>query len=111
MGQVIKAYLGLCFLLLMGLVGIGVVAAGIEAAAARDYHADAISEIECSNFNASVISACKSQAKSKGYELKVSDMVYDAKRNQRMAEVTLSFEYAIPTLNLVSDHEIRGFAR
>ena len=24
MGQVIKAYLGLCFLLLMGLVGIGV---------------------------------------------------------------------------------------
>ena len=45
MGQVIKAYLGLCFLLLMGLVGIGVVAAGIEAAAARDYHADAISEI------------------------------------------------------------------
>lgn len=66
MGQVLKAYLGLCFLLLMGLVGIGVVAAGIEAAAARDYHADAISEIECSNFNASVISACKSQAKSKG---------------------------------------------
>ncbi len=32
MGQVLKTYLGLFFLLLMGLVGIGVVAAGMEAA-------------------------------------------------------------------------------
>ena len=62
MGQVLKTYLGLFFLLLIGLVGIGVVAAGMEAAAARDYHADVISEIECSNFNAGVIAACKSQA-------------------------------------------------
>lgn len=111
MGQVLKTYLGLFFLLLMGLVGIGIVAAGIEVSAARDYHADVISEIECSNFNAGVISACKSQAAGRGYELRVADMVYDAQRNQRMAEVVLSFEYAIPILNLVSGHEIRGFAR
>ncbi len=106
MGQVLKTYLGLFFLLLMGLVGIGVVAAG-----ARSYHADVISEIECSNFNAGVISACKSQAKNKGYELAVANMVYDAEQNQQMAEVILSYDYAIPVLNLVSGHEIRGFAR
>ncbi len=110
MGQVLKTYLGLFFLLLMGLVGIGVVAAGM-AAAARSYHADVISEIECSNFNAGVISACKSQAKNKGYELAVANMVYDAEQNQQMAEVILSYDYAIPVLNLVSGHEIRGFAR
>ena len=45
MGQVLKTYLGLFFLLLMGLVGIGVVAAGMEVSAARSYHADVISEI------------------------------------------------------------------
>lgn len=111
MGQVLKTYLGLFFLLLMGLVGIGIVAAGMEVAAARDYHADVISEIECSNFNAGVISACKSQAKSKGYDLKVTNMVYDGGLNQQMAEVILSFNYAIPVLDLVSGHEIRGFAR
>lgn len=111
MGQVLKTYLGLFFLLLMGLVGIGVVAAGMEVSAARNYHADVISEIECSNFNEGVIIACKNQAKSKGYDLAVANLVYDAERNQQMAEVVLSFEYAIPILNLVTNHEIRGFAR
>ena len=111
MGQVLKTYLGLFFLLLMGLVGIGVVAAGMEVSAARSYHADVISEIECSNFNAGVITACESQAKSRGYDLKVANLVYNAEENQQLAEVVLSFEYAIPVLSLVSDHEIRGFAR
>ena len=111
MGQVLKTYRGLFFLLLMGLVGIGVVAAGMEAAAARSYHADVISEIECSNFNPGVIAACESQAGSKGYELTVAELVYDGEQRQQMAEVMLSFEYAIPVLNLVSDHEVRGFAR
>lgn len=111
MGQVMKAYLGIFFLMLMGLVGIGVVAAGIEVNAARNYHADVVSEIECSNFNSSVIASCKQQAQNAGYQLEVADLVYDTVRNQRMAEVILSFDYAIPILNLVSNHEVRGFAR
>lgn len=111
MGQVLKAYLGIFFLLLIGLVGIGVVTAGAEVTAARNYHADVISEIECSNFNSSVMDACKSQAQAKGYQLTVADMVYDAESNQQVAEVILSFDYAIPVLNLVSNREIRGYAR
>ncbi len=111
MGQVMKTYLGIFFLMLMGLIGIGVVTAGIEVNAARNYHADVISEIECSNFNLNVVNACKIQAKNKGYQLVVTDMVYDIEKNQRMAEVVLSFQYAIPILNLISEHEVRGFAR
>lgn len=111
MGQVMKTYLGIFFLLLMGLVGIGVVAAGIEVNAARNYHADVVTEIECSNFNPSVIDVCKQQAQDSGYKLEVTDMVYDAGENKQMAEVILTFDYAIPILNLVSDHEVRGFAR
>ena len=111
MGQVMKTYLGIFFLMLMGLIGIGVVKAGIEVNAARNYHADVISEIECSNFNLNVVNACKIQAKNKGYQLVVTDMVYDIEKNQRMAEVVLSFQYAIPILNLISEHEVRGFAR
>lgn len=111
MGQVLKTYLGLFFLLVMGLVGIGIVAAGIEVTAARNYHADVISQVECSNFNAGVISACKNQAKERGYQLEVSELVYDTEENQKMAEIILFFDYSIPVLNLVSDHEVRGFAR
>ena len=111
MGQILKAYLGIFFLLIIGLVGIGVVAAGAEVSAARNYHADVIGEIECSNFNPAVVAACKSQAQESGYQLTIADMVYDAESNQQMAEVILSFEYAIPILNLVSNREIRGFAR
>lgn len=106
-----KTYLVIFFLMLMGLIGIGVVTAGIEVNAARNYHADVISEIECSNFNLNVVNACKIQAKNKGYQLVVTDMVYDIEKNQRMAEVVLSFQYAIPILNLISEHEVRGFAR
>lgn len=111
MGQIFKAYLGIFFLLIIGMVGIGVVAAGVEVTAARNYHADVIGEIECSNFNPGVIDACKNQAQENGYQLTVKDMVYDIERNQQMAEVILAFDYAIPILNLVSNREIRGFAR
>ena len=50
------------FLIVTGIVGIGVVTAGIQSANARNYHADVISEIECSNFNDAVVAACRQQA-------------------------------------------------
>ncbi len=111
MGQVIKAYVGIFFLLLVGLVGAGVIAAGAQVSAARSYHADVVGEIECSNFSPSVIEACKQQAARAGYALEVKDVVFDASLNRRMAEVILTFDYAVPVLNLVSEHEVRGFAR
>ncbi|MEY8391762.1 hypothetical protein AALA98_10365 [Lachnospiraceae bacterium 45-W7] len=111
MGQVIKTYLGMFFLLVTGMVGIGVVTAGIQSANARNYHADVISEIECSNFNESVITACRQQAQKEGYKLSVKTMVYDAWGHTKRAEVILDYEYAIPALNLVTAHQVRGFAK
>lgn len=111
MGQVIKTYLGLFFLLLTGIVGIGVVTAGIQSANARSYHADIISEIACSNFNDNVIAGCYQQARKAGYELAVKTMTYDERGHTKMAEIILDYEYAIPVLNLVTEHQIRGFAR
>lgn len=111
MGQIMKTYLGIFFLLVTGMVGIGVVTAGIQSANARNYHADVISEIECSNFNDAVVSSCRQQAKEDGYELVVKTMVYNAQEHTKMAEVILHYEYAIPVLNLVTDHQVRGFAK
>ncbi len=111
MGQIMKTYLGIFFLLVTGMVGIGVVTAGIQSANARNYHADVISEIECSNFNDAVISSCRQQAKEAGYELVVKTMEYNPQEHTKMAEVILHYEYAIPVLNLVTDHQVRGFAK
>lgn len=111
MGQVLKTYLGMFFLLLVGIVGIGVVTAGIQTAAARNYHADVISEIESSNFNEGVIEACRQQAQDAGYGLSVKTMAYDDRGHVQMAEVILEYDYAISVLDLVTDHQIRGFAR
>ena len=107
MGQVIKTYLGMFFLMVTGMVGIGVVTAGIQSANARNYHTDVISEIECSNFNEGVLEACKQQAQDDGYELRVRTMSYDAQGHTKRAEVILDYEYAIPVLNLITVRLVR----
>lgn len=111
MGQIMKTYLGIFFLLVTGMVGIGVVTAGIQSVNARNYHADIISEIECSNFNDAVVSSCRQQAEEEGYDLQVKTMAYDLQGHARIAEVILDYEYAIPVMNLVTDHQVRGFAK
>ena len=110
MGQVIKVYMGLFFLLLEAMTGMGVVAAGVQTEAARDYHSDIMEEIVCSNFNAGVMEACVEQAQKAGYQVEIEAVVYDEDSNIQLASVTLDYEYAIPVLNLFSKHEIRGMA-
>lgn len=111
MGQIMKTYLGIFFLLVTGMVGIGVITAGIQSANARNYHADVISEIECSNFNDAVVVSCRQQAQDAGYKLEVKKMVYNAQEHVQIAEVILHYEYAIPVLNLLTEHQVRGFAK
>lgn len=110
MGQVIKIYMGLFFLLLESLTGMGIVSAGIQASAARDYHSDIMEEIACSNFNDGVIEACIEQAEKAGYRVEIEPAVYDEDDNIQLVSVILHYDYAIPVLNLFSGHEIRGMA-
>lgn len=111
MGQVVKMYMGLFFILLQALVGMGVVTAGIETGAAQNYHRDVIDEIECSNFNAEVMSACIQQAENMGYQLSIQPMVYDEEQQIQTAEVILKYNYAIQVLQMQSTRQVRGFAR
>ncbi len=110
MGQVIKAYMGLFFLLLEALLGMGIVTAGVQTSAARNYHSDIMEEITCSNFNEGVIEACIEQAAKEGYRVEIESAVYDETSNMQLASVILYYDYAIPVLNLFSEHEIRGMA-
>lgn len=110
MGQVIKVYMGLFFLLLEALLGMGVIAAGVQTEEARNYHSDIIEEISCSNFNEGVMKSCIEQAETSGYQVKIEPVKYDEAANIQLASVTLEYKYAVPVLNLFANHEIRGMA-
>lgn len=111
MGTIAKAFLGIFFLLLVTLTGIQTVMGGTDTTEAQNYHADVITEIECSNFNPQVISTCISQAGQAGYELTITPITYDSSGSHQTAEVVLKYKYGIELLDLSEQKSIRGFAR
>jgi len=85
--------------------------AGITVAAAKEFKADVVAEIENSNFNPKVIEGCIKQAEDAGYQLQVTRCVYDEQRNIQMAEVILTYAYEIPLLGIAETKTTRGIAR
>lgn len=123
MSQVIKAFLGLFFMISLILLGSGILAAQMDVSDALDYKADIIAELENSNFNSDVLNACIRQAQENGYKLEVktfseggasvcyTDPSAVDTKNVVMAEVKLTYPYRIGFLNAVTEHQVRGFAR
>lgn len=90
---------------------VGVIGVSADVAAAREYKADVIAEIENSNFNPNVIAACRQQAAQAGYELNVLSYYYDVQSDRRIAEVELTYAYEIPLLKISQQKVTRGIAR
>ena len=70
-----------------------------------------VAELENSNFNPAVIEACKKKAVEDGYELKISDCIYDAWQNMRIAQVALKYHYRIPVLGISEENITYAIAR
>ena len=85
--------------------------AGIVVAEAKEFKAEVIAEIENSNFNENVISACIRQAEMAGYELMVTNCMYDENYNIQTAEVVLTYEYNLPLFGISEIKTTRGIAR
>lgn len=111
MGNFAKVLLGIFLITLTALSGIGTVMAGADTAEAEKYHADVITEIECSNYNDTVMASCAAQAANNGYELTIDPIRYDEAGNIQTAEVILKYKYEIPLFQISKQKEIRGFAR
>lgn len=90
---------------------IGVIGVSADVAAAKEYKADVIAEIENSNFNPNVIEGCIRQAELQGYELTISASCYDPWSDSQIAEVELTYTYEIPLLKLSQQRVTRGIAR
>lgn len=111
MKQIISAFCTLLVLVMNILICIGVSVTSGQVAEAKEFKADVIAEIENSNFNPNVIEGCITQAAAAGYDLKVTDCLYDEDNNAQIAEVILSYQYDIPVFGLKETKTTRGIAR
>lgn len=80
-------------------------------AEAKEFKAAVVAEIEDSNFNRNVIEGCVIEAQKAGYEMQVTNCVYDEEQNLRMAEVLITYTYEIPLFGIVEKKVTRGIAR
>lgn len=123
MSQVFKSFMGVFFILILLLLGVGVISAQIDVSNALDYKSDIVVELENSNYNSNVINGCIQQAAENGYDLQIktyaaggASVVYTSPNASDttdvvMAEVTLTYPYTIGFLNAVTEHTVRGYAR
>ena len=89
------------------------VCSGVSAdvAAAKEFKAAMIAEIENSDFNPYVIDGCKAQARTEGYELEVQSYTYGGQSDRRIAGINLYYRYRIPLLGVSQQQVTRGIAR
>lgn len=111
MEKIVSAFSTLFVLLLVILGSAALITVGADVAAAKEFKADVIAEIENSNFNPYVINDCIGQAQAAGYQLQVINTDYDADNNVKAAEVILSYDYKIAVFGIGKTHETRGIAR
>lgn len=123
MSQIIKAFMGIFFLMMLLLLGVGILSAQMDVADALDYKSDMIAEIENSNYSPKVLNACIRQAMDNGYSVEIktytpekSTVTYTRPNvtdttDVVMAEVIITYPYRIGILESVTNHQVRGFAR
>ena len=111
MRQIITAYGILVVFVLNLFMCITVSTATAAMAEAKEYKAHVIAEIENSNFNNNVIQACVIQAKTAGYELSITNCVYDENYDIQTAEVVLTYTYKLPLFCVTQVKSTRGIAR
>jgi len=110
MEQVFKTYLTLFMIFLGVLILIGIITANIDISNARDFKYSVIDQMENSNLSDRVIEACKMNAKTYNYKLETKSIKDDTGKTMAV-EVLLRYDYSIKLLNVLREHELRGYAR
>lgn len=111
MKHIIEAFSILAVLVLNLCLCIGVLTVSADVAAAKEYKADVVAQIENSNFNPHVIEACRAQAAEQGYTLEVISEDYRGGGNKSAASVCLTYNYEIPLLGISKEQKTWGIAR
>jgi len=110
MSQVFKTYLTLFLVFLGVFILIGIITADIDGSNARDYKNYVIDQMENSNLSERVIEACKMNARTYNYNLETKS-IKDDEGKTLAVEILLKYNYSIKLVNVLSEHELRGYAR
>lgn len=111
MKYIIEAFSVMLVLIFNLLLCISMLGVSADVAAAKEFKAEMIAEIENSDFNPYVIDGCKAQARTEGYELEVQSYTYGDRNDRRIAEINLYYGYRIPLLGVSQQRVTRGIAR
>lgn len=111
MKHIIEGFSVLLILLFNMVIVISVIGVSAKVAAAKEYKAAVVTEIENSNFNTNVIAACIEDADRHGYSLEVDACVFGDDVERQMAQVRLTYDCDIPILGIASKRVARGIAR
>ncbi len=104
MESIFKGFLGIFFLMVISFTGIGVIEASIEARNADTFLSESVSSIEAGHYNRQVISACMTDADSRGYQLDVEIVGNDV--GECCGRARLLYQYRVPVLGLRQTHEV-----
>lgn len=111
METVIKTFVGLFFTMLLLILGIGMIAASVNARNAASFAADCTAQIENSDFSESVIESCGEEAEDRGYKLTVEVMSQETKPENKFGSLQLEYPFRIPLIGVgqqnVVVHSIR----
>lgn len=110
MKHVIEGFFVLFVLILHLFLAAEVLGVTAKAAEAKEYKAAVVAELENSNFNPNVITACIKAAKEQGYELQIEVCEYEEEGRQ-IAEVLLTYDYEMPLFGVAGQKVTRGIAR
>lgn len=125
MSQIIKAFMGMFFLLFMAAAAMGILSAYMEVMNAQDMQARIVDEIENSDFNEGVIRDCFERCSDAGYQLAVTlflensavltahsqNEFYGGYGNVDMAKVELKFPFQIEWFGINNTHTFVSYAK
>ena len=125
MKNIISAFTTLFFYLLCVFGAAALLTASAQTAAAKEYKADVITEIENSDFNTGVVQQCFLQSEEAGYQLKVtffnenSTVATVSQVSQipygmdgvNMAKVEMQFPFQVAFLGINRQHTFVSYAK
>lgn len=141
MKEIIEAFVGLFFFMLLTTTSLSVITASIDAKNADEIKSGYVTEMENSNFSAPVIQRIFAEAETEGYTIEMklyhnqvgtSNLVTNVNAKNAdgtyksssvlvseigdtsdvyMVRLQVSFDYSFPLLNQVTPHTIIGYAR
>ena len=125
MKNIINAFTTLFFYLLCVFGAAALLTASAQTAAAKEYKADVITEIENSDFNTGVVQQCFLQSEEAGYQLKVTFFNEDSTvatvsqvsqipygmDGVNMAKVEMQFPFQVAFLGINRQHTFVSYAK